>query len=148
MEKNKAIISYEKFLEIFEFIKGEPEFEFYFADAKDTCYIVKYENTVEFECCDLTEKDIELFGFDKNDFSLKVLTFNSLEELYNVKLSNGFCFKEEWENITDIVVNGICLSVPDGVEEVFAVYKELNEKHEKWKLKKEIAKKKYGNKHI
>ena len=131
-----AIISYEKFLEIFNFIENEPEFEFYFTNTEDSCFVVKYEDGVSFECSDLTEKDIELFGFDKSDISVKLLTFNSFEELYNTKLASGFCLKEEWENISDIVVNTtICLAEPDGVDEVFAVYEELNEKYDRWKNK-------------
>ena len=118
-----AIITYEKFLEIFNFIKGEPEFEFYFTNTKDTYYIVKYKDEVWAErCC----------YCDESELLTQPMIYSSFEELYITKSVDGICLKDEWENIADIVVNDtFCLVDPDDVDDLFAVYKELNEKYEK-----------------
>ena len=77
-----ARISYEKFLEVFNLIPHEPEFEFYFDHTKETYMLIKYEDKVSFQRCGYSDEMIaEEWSADHRGSG--VTFYNSFEELYS-----------------------------------------------------------------
>ena len=90
------MISYDKFKELFNAIPGEPEFKLYFKNTDDTYWIIKYENYVTFQK-------------------------SSLDELYNSTLIDDICLKNDWNKISDIVIDD-SMSIIDNKDDIEDAY--------------------------
>lgn len=106
------MIDYRKFKEIFEAIDSynEPEIELYFKDKNNHYMIIKYSDYITFQRCGVKEK------------LSKEIKFKSLDELYNAKTIDDICLKSEWENIEDIIFDGL-FSIIDDQETIINFYR-------------------------
>ena len=87
------MITYEKFKEIFEKLKQHQEISLYFNNREYEYMIIKLNGYITFQRCGNKE---EQSGEIK---------FNSLDELYTTKTIDNILFKEEWDNLKDIVLD-------------------------------------------
>lgn len=94
------MINFETFKKMYDSIPGEPEFELYFNDRKDTYWIIKYSDYVTYQ---------------KSGFNSNEIKYDNLDELYNVNL------KDSWQNITDIVID-TTFSIKDDKEDIEDTY--------------------------
>ena len=94
------MINFETFKNLYDTIPGEPEFELYFNDRKDTYWIIKYSDYVTYQKSSLNSDEIK---------------YDNLDELYNVNL------KDSWQNITDIVID-TTFSIKDDKEDIENTY--------------------------
>ncbi|MBR3199413.1 MAG: hypothetical protein IKG27_05310 [Bacilli bacterium] len=104
------MINYEKFKELYEAIPGEPEFELYFNNTEDTYWIIKYADFVTFQKS----------GYDTSNLS--EIEYKNLDELYNANLIDNINLKNDWKNISDIVIGG-SFSVVDDKDDIEYAYK-------------------------
>ena len=95
------MISYEKFKELYEAIPGEPEFKLYFNNTEDTYWIIKYADYVTFQKSDYDAKE------------LSEIEYANLDDLYNANLIDNINLKNDWDNISDIVIDGSFSVVSD-----------------------------------
>ncbi len=102
------MIDYKTFQILFNKISGEPEFEIYFKNTDDTYMIIKYKEYVTFQKC-----------FDEQDRG--EVKYKSLDELYNSILIDKISLKNNWNNISDIVIDST-FSVTNDKEEIKRVY--------------------------
>ena len=107
--KSGSNISYELFRLIYRAIEGEPEFRIYFADRSNEYMIIKYDDRVDFQRCGCTES--------------KVVSFDTLDSLYNAETIDSICLKRDFGKITDIIAND-CYSLSDRTDliSLFAEY--------------------------
>lgn len=84
------MISFEDFKLLYDSVQGEPEFEIYFRDIKETYMIIKYEDHVSFQRCGYKT------GSGKFDYP-------SLDILYEKPSVDGICLKDNWKNISTII---------------------------------------------
>lgn len=94
------MINFETFKKLYDTIPGEPEFELYFNDKKDTYWIIKYSDYVTYQKSSLNASEIK---------------YDNLDELYNANL------KDSWQNITDIVID-TTFSIKDDKEDIEDTY--------------------------
>lgn len=96
------MISYTKFKEIFNCIRGRnPEIEFFFNNRDHSYMIIKYSDYVTFQRCGyLQEQSGEI-------------RFETLDELYNAQTIDDIVLKKEWENIDDIIFDAAFSVVRD-----------------------------------
>lgn len=105
------MITYEKFKKIIDNLDSnrEPEIEIYFNNKDYNYMIIKYSDHITFQRCG-----------KKKDQSGEI-RFNSLDELYNVKTIDEIILKEEWKNITDILID-CTFSVVDDKDDIKNLY--------------------------
>jgi hypothetical protein len=103
------MISYDKFKKLFDAIPGEPEFKLYFNNTDDTYWIIKYENYVTFQ-----KSSLDLEEQKENKYS-------SLDELYNSTLVDDICLKNDWNKISDIVIDD-SMSIIDNKDDIEDAY--------------------------
>lgn len=102
------MIDFESFKKLYNSIPGEPEFEVCFNNTTDTYMIIKYPNEVSFQkCCD-------------KQHSGEIICC-SLDELYNSILYDNICLKRDWNDISDIIVDG-AWSVLDDKDEIKRIF--------------------------
>ncbi len=118
-----SIITYEKFIEIFNFMPFNSEYEFYFTNTQNTYNVNKYKNEISFQRCGYPDEMIKV-GWCADYRGSEEVFYNNFEELYATKSVDGVCLKEEWENISDIIVNNSFSLVSD-IDELIEVYKKL-----------------------
>ena len=88
---NNTNFDFDEFKRLYDAADGEPDFFVEFKDKKDTYVITKYADFVDFSrCCNLYEEMPE------------ILTFQSLEELYESDLFDGINLKRDWHKINKI----------------------------------------------
>ena len=106
-----SIISYCKFKELFEVLDGkrEPEIEISFHNRKDNYIIVKHIDYITFS------KE------GKEVIKDEVVKLQSLDELYNNKTINDICLKEEWNSISDILLD-FTFSLMEDKKEIYNIY--------------------------
>jgi len=121
-----AIITYEEFKKVLDFMPFEPEFEFYFKHTENTYSLVKYKDKVSFCRCGYSDEMIKA-GWSSDYRGSSEEYFNSLDELYNATVVDGICLKNEWDNIETIVANNT-FNLPEELEELYTVYEELKAK--------------------
>lgn len=105
------MISYCKFKELFEVLDAErkPELEISFHNRKDNYIIVKHKDCITFSREGKeTRKD-------------EVVRVQSLDELYNKKTIDDICLKEEWNNISDILLD-FTFSLIEDKKEIYNIY--------------------------
>lgn len=103
------MISYDKFKVLFDAIPGEPEFKLYFNNTDDTYWIIKYENYVTFQ-----KSSLDLEEQKENKYS-------SLDELYNSTLVDDICLRNDWNKISDIVIDD-SMSIIDNKDDIEDAY--------------------------
>ena len=103
------MIRYDKFKELFDAIPGEPEFKLYFNNTDDTYWIIKYENYVTFQ-----KSSLDLEEQKENKYS-------GLDELYNSTLVDDICLKNDWNKISDIVIDD-SMSIIDNKDDIEDAY--------------------------
>lgn len=105
------MISYLKFKKIFDSISSnlEPEIEFYFKNRTHKYMLIKYSNYVTFGRC------------GNEEIQSGEIKYNSLDKLYNTKTIDDILLKDEWENIRDILFDGV-FSVIDDFDDIINVY--------------------------
>ena len=113
-----AKISYEKFVEIFNLISYEPEFEFYFDHTKETYMLIRYKDKVSFQRCGYSDEMIKEYGLPGASRGSGEIFYNSFEELYAIKAVDDICLRDEWGRISDIIVNGSFSLFNDDIEEM------------------------------
>ena len=111
-------VSYEKFIEVFNVVPREPEFEFYFDHIKDSYMLIKYAHKVSFQRCGYSDEMIKEYGLPADSRGSGEVFYNSFEELYATKSVDGICLRDKWDNITDIVVDGSFSLSVDDIEEI------------------------------
>ncbi len=103
------MITIEEFVELFDLIEGEPEFEFFLKNDEKTYMMIKYNGHVTFQRC----------GVDGEG---PITDFINLQELLQEELEDGFCLKNMWSDIDTVIADGMYdLSVPDD----YNAYKEI-----------------------
>ncbi len=105
------MITIEEFVELFDLIEGEPEFEFILKSNKNTYtyMMIKYDGHVTFQKCQVGGNG-------------RIYDFNNLLELFQTELEDGFCLKSMWNDIDTVIADGMYdLSVPDDYKD----YKEI-----------------------
>lgn len=103
------MISFREFVEIYESVHGEPEFEIFFSNTEKSYMIIKYDDHVSFQRCGSND------GSGEYDYS-------DIQELYSENLVDGICLKEAWNNIITIIVNATFdLSLREDREEFLKV---------------------------
>lgn len=80
------MIKYRVFKNLFYSLNDGIKIEIYFKNKKDSYILVKHSNHV---------------SFGKNN----VVTFSSLDELYNAKTVDNIFLKKDWNNIEDILID-------------------------------------------
>ena len=89
------MISFEEFKIMYDASRGEPEFEIYFHNVKESYMIIKYKDGVSFQRCGVTDGSGEYY-------------YPSLLELYNTVSVDGICLRERWKDIDTIIANAWC----------------------------------------
>lgn len=92
MSNNLFDLTFEQFKIIYEAIEGEPEFSVYFSNRDEEYMIIKYDERVSFQRCGVQNGSGEIF-------------FDTLDSLCISKTIDDICLKEDWKNISDIIVN-------------------------------------------
>lgn len=103
------IISYEKFLEIFN-LPLYAEYEFYFSDTDETYMLIKYEDKISFQRC----------GYGNHGSG--EFYYQNFEELYISNTVDDICLKDIWEKIKVIIVDTI-FEIPEDIDDIIAMYK-------------------------
>ena len=91
---NNKDFDYIEFKRLYNASKYEPEFYVLFEDKEDEYMITKYSNFVDFLRCGGVEKHCE------------ILSFSTLDELYEADLMDGINLKRDWYKIKEISPNG------------------------------------------
>ena len=106
------MISIEEFIDIYNKLdaKEEPEIEFAFSNRNKTYMITKYVDMIW----------LQSIGYvDGKDFN-EIKEYNTLDELLYSESLDGLVLAEEWNYITDIVVNTtFSLNSPEEIDEMF-----------------------------
>ena len=118
------IISYKKFLEVFNFMPINSEYEFYFTNTQNTYNVNKYKDEISFARCGYSDEMIKN-GWPVDYRCSEEVFYKNFEELYSIKSVDGICLKEEWKNISDIVVNNTFCLANDDINVLFEVYKKF-----------------------
>ena len=105
----KFKIEYDLFEKLFNKIKGEPEITIYFENNENQYMIIKYDGYVTFQRCGIVDGSGEI-------------KYNNLRELYNGKTIDDICLKDDWEKITDIIIDE-GLSLKDDLDYIKEMYK-------------------------
>ena len=108
MKEGEEMITYGEFKRLFDAIPGEPEFELYFDHTESTYMIIKYDNRVTFQRCGYMTRSGEV-------------EYNSLTDLYAANLIDGISLQEDWDHITDIVIDAT-FSVLSDIEDLLSSY--------------------------
>ena len=88
---NNKSFDFDEFKRLYDAADGEPEFFIVFEDKSYDYVITKYANFVDFSrCCNNYEETSE------------ILTFPSLEKLYESNLIDGINLKRDWSKIKKI----------------------------------------------
>lgn len=110
MSNNLFALTFEQFKIIYEAIEGEPEFSIYFGNRDEEYMIIKYAERVSFQRCGVYNGSGEIF-------------FDTLDSLFISNTIDEICLKEDWKNITDIIVNYTYqLSIKDDLIDLCADY--------------------------
>lgn len=102
------IISYDLFEKLFNKMVNEPEFEISFKDNINTYMLIKYDDYITFQRCGVNAASGEI-------------RFNNLKELYETKTIDNICLKDDWNKITDIVLDEV-FSLKDDKDELLESY--------------------------
>lgn len=83
------MISFDKFIELFNLLSENEEMKIFFKNRKYEYMIIKYKDYVTFQRCG----------------EHKEIKYNSLEEFINNKMIDDIVFIDEFDNIKDILIN-------------------------------------------
>ena len=98
------MISFEEFALLFESANDDSEFEIYFHDEEDRYMIIKYDDHVSIQRCDVYDGSGEY-------------EYPSLLELYQSVTVDDICLKEQWDTIETIIADACYdLSLPEELE--------------------------------
>ena len=101
---NGIRLTFEQFVKIFRAVGGEPEFRVYFRGTDNEYMIIKYDDHVSFQRCGVKNGSGEI-------------DFKDIDTLYHAETIDGICLERDWENISEIVVDGwYSLSVKDDLQ--------------------------------
>ena len=115
------MVSYDEFKEIFLKMPNNSEYEVYLADTTTTYSIVKYSDSVSFARCGYSEKMIKEWDIKTDFVGTDEMIYTSLDELVNANLVDGVRLLDDWNKITDIVINN-SFSVNRDLEELAEIY--------------------------
>ena len=115
-----AVISYEKFLEIFNLIPYHSECVFYFFDTKETYMLIKYEANISFQRCSYSDEMINN-GWPADYRGSGEIFYKNFEELYVKKTVDDICLRDSWGKVEVICVNS-SFNLPDEMDDILAVY--------------------------
>lgn len=119
-----AVISYEKFLEIFNLIPHHSECEFYLVDTKETYMLIKYEDNISFQRCGYSDEMIKN-GWPADRRGSGEIFYKTFEELYVKKTVDDICLKDSWDKVEVICINS-SFNLPAETDDIFAVYGNKN----------------------